>query len=504
MTRRYTSEIAASSGPTATSPAPTSTPTPRPWPGSWTRTPCIGLLRRRASVTGKPLALGGSAGPQRRHRAGRRSSASATPARSSRKPVRGATVAVQGFGNAGAARRPAAARGRRARGARSATAGAASTRAAAWTSRQVRRAQGEHGLRRRASRAPSAITNEELLEVKCDVLVPAALEDQITLQNAARVRARIVAEAANGPTTPGADRVLRDHGVFVIPDILCNAGGVTVSYFEWAQNLPGLLLGRGRRSNRELEKLMKRAFHEVHETSPPPQARHAHRRLRPGRRPGGGSHPRARPLPLRARNPGVRCPLPAGYVECDGVEVPAIPVEKALEIVLAHTPTLPDRGGPPDRRARPRARGGRRRRRRPAALRPRGHGRLRGPRRRRGRTRRSRSRWSGRSARASSPTAPLAPGQAVQVMTGAPVPAGRDRRAAGGEDARARRRPAGGDPGERVEPGAHIARAGLARCGRRRGAAARADHRSRRGGRAGRGREGPRARGPAADRLACW
>jgi glutamate dehydrogenase (NAD(P)+) len=110
------------------------------------------------------------------------------------------------------------------------------------------------------------ITNEELLEVKCDVLLPAALENQITQKNASRVRARIVAEAANGPTTPAADRVLKEHGVFVIPDILCNAGGVTVSYFEWAQNMQGYFWDETM-VNRELERFMKRAFHEVHQTA---------------------------------------------------------------------------------------------------------------------------------------------------------------------------------------------------------------------------------------------
>ena len=98
------------------------------------------------------------------------------------------------------------------------------------------------------------------------MLVPAALENQITLRNASRVRARVVAEAANGPTTPGADRVLRDHGVFVVPDVLCNAGGVTVSYFEWAQNMQGYFWDESA-VNRELERFMKRAFHEVLELS---------------------------------------------------------------------------------------------------------------------------------------------------------------------------------------------------------------------------------------------
>lgn len=84
-----------------------------------------------------------------------------------------------------------------------------------------------------------AITQEELLELPCDILVPAALEEQITAQNAPRIKPRILAEGANGPTTPDADLILRDNGVFVIPDILANAGGVTVSYFEWVQGLEG-------------------------------------------------------------------------------------------------------------------------------------------------------------------------------------------------------------------------------------------------------------------------
>ena len=81
------------------------------------------------------------------------------------------------------------------------------------------------------------ISNAELLETDCDVLIPAAYENQITARNARNIKAKIVAEAANGPTTPEADEILYERGVFMIPDILCNAGGVTVSYFEWVQDL---------------------------------------------------------------------------------------------------------------------------------------------------------------------------------------------------------------------------------------------------------------------------
>jgi len=107
------------------------------------------------------------------------------------------------------------------------------------------------------------IDSQALLELECDVLVPAALENQITLENAHRVNARIVAEAANGPTTPGADSILHKKGVLVIPDILANAGGVTVSYFEWVQDLQELFWDVDE-VHRKLDKVMGKAFSDVH------------------------------------------------------------------------------------------------------------------------------------------------------------------------------------------------------------------------------------------------
>src|SRR5581483_8011830 len=105
-------------------------------------------------------------------------------------------------------------------------------------------------------------SNADILETDVDILIPAALENQITARNAAHIQARIVAEAANGPTTPEADTILRERGVFVIPDFLCNAGGVTVSYFEWVQNQRGMPWEL-EQVHQRLDRKMTRAFGEV-------------------------------------------------------------------------------------------------------------------------------------------------------------------------------------------------------------------------------------------------
>jgi glutamate dehydrogenase (NAD(P)+) len=108
------------------------------------------------------------------------------------------------------------------------------------------------------------ISNQELLELDVDILIPAAIENQLTGQNADRVKARIIAELANGPTTPEADRVFREKGIYVIPDFLCNAGGVTVSYFEMVQNSYLFYWDEALIRDR-LDSKMTTAFHAVHE-----------------------------------------------------------------------------------------------------------------------------------------------------------------------------------------------------------------------------------------------
>jgi glutamate dehydrogenase (NAD(P)+) len=185
-------------------------------------------------VTGKPISLGGSEG---------RTEATARgcvytvveAARHLGIDLARSTVAVQGFGNAGSiAARLMSEEGSKvvavsdSIGGIHAAGGLDVGKVVAWKQ--------EHGT---VQGFPGAtdITNAELLEVDCDILIPAALENQITSRNADKVKARLIAEAANGPTTPEADAELFRRGVFMIPDILCNAGGVTVSYFEWVQDL---------------------------------------------------------------------------------------------------------------------------------------------------------------------------------------------------------------------------------------------------------------------------
>jgi glutamate dehydrogenase (NAD(P)+) len=263
MTRRYAAEIAIVIGPDRDIPAPDLYTDAQTM--AWIMDTYAATTGQASPgvVTGKPLSLGGSPG---------RSEATARGAlicireacATLKKPVKGATVAVQGFGNAGGT----AARLLHADGAR--LVALSDSKGGIYSSRGFDPAQVAEHKDRTGSvvgfKGAERITNEELVEAKCDVLVPAAMENQITLRNASRVRARVVAEAANGPTTPGADRVLREHGVCVVPDVLCNAGGVTVSYFEWAQNMQGFSWEDATVA-RELEKLMKRAFQEVYETS---------------------------------------------------------------------------------------------------------------------------------------------------------------------------------------------------------------------------------------------
>jgi glutamate dehydrogenase/leucine dehydrogenase len=210
-------------------------------------------------VTGKPISLGGSLG--RNEATGRgvfyttRSSCENLGI-----PLKGARAVVQGFGNAGSI----AAALMHEAGAR--VVAVSDTRGCIFHPKGLDIPAVVSFKNRTGSVAgfPAAekITPAELLSLDCEVLIPAALENSITGENAHTIHARIVSEAANGPVTPEADRIFDEKGIFLIPDILCNAGGVTVSYFEWVQDENHLFWDEND-VNAKLEKSMTRSFNDV-------------------------------------------------------------------------------------------------------------------------------------------------------------------------------------------------------------------------------------------------
>ncbi len=214
-------------------------------------------------VTGKPIAIGGSLG---RNEATARG-AVYTLLRASEVlsiPLKGARVAIQGYGNAGSiAASLLHAEGSVIVAVSDSTGGIYNPQGL--DPAQVSAWKREHNTVVGFPKAEE-ISNSALLEVDCEILVPAALENQITAENAPRVKAKIVAEAANGPTTPEADEILHERGIFLIPDILCNAGGVTVSYFEWVQDMQSFFWTE-ERINESLKDVMDKAFASVYEMS---------------------------------------------------------------------------------------------------------------------------------------------------------------------------------------------------------------------------------------------
>ena len=259
LSRRFFTEISVLVGPERDIPAPDVNTTPQIM--AWfmdTYSMHVGYTVPGV-VTGKPISLGGSEG---RNEATARGCVFTIvdAAVHLGMDLHTATVAVQGFGNAGSI----AARLMRDEGstvvAVSDTGGAIHNPAGLDIDKVVAWKQ-EHGTVV-GFPGSTTITNEALLELPVDILIPAAYENQITIRNADRIQAKIVAEAANGPTTPEADVILAQKGVFMIPDILANAGGVTVSYFEWVQDL-----NRDQWSeavvNAKLKEIMDRSFGEV-------------------------------------------------------------------------------------------------------------------------------------------------------------------------------------------------------------------------------------------------
>ena len=214
-----------------------------------------------ACVTGKPLELGGSLG---REAATGRGVFYLTEAflKDLGMPLQGARVAVQGFGNVGSfAGRFLAEAGAKVIAVSDVTSGIFNAQGLDLTA-----LQDYSRAKRTVAGFPGGqeISNDDLLSLDCDILVPAALQCALTKKNADRVRARVIAEGANLPTTPEADEILRRRGIHVLPDILTNAGGVTVSYFEWAQNLQQIFWDEDR-VNSEMRKILVRAYQQVAE-----------------------------------------------------------------------------------------------------------------------------------------------------------------------------------------------------------------------------------------------
>jgi glutamate dehydrogenase (NAD(P)+) len=261
LTRRYAFEIAPIIGPDRDIPAPDVYTDEQTM--AWIMD-TISMVRGHTElgvVTGKPIALGGSQG---RGEATARGCLYAVreACRVRGINLRDARVAIHGFGNAGAnfARLVSSEDGAR-------VVAIADSRAGVYN---------EHGIGVQAALRHKAETGtveglhhtepigrDEVLEAECDILLPASLENSITLANVENVRARVIAELANGPVTPGADRVLFDRGVFLLPDILANAGGVTVSYYEWVQDQYGYFWTE-ERVRETLEQTMRTAFAGVY------------------------------------------------------------------------------------------------------------------------------------------------------------------------------------------------------------------------------------------------
>jgi len=259
LTRRYTSDIAILIGPQRDIPAPDVNTTPQVMAWIMDTYSMHQGYTVPAVVTGKPVNIGGSLG---RNEATARGTTIVVreAAQQIGLDLETAKVVVQGYGNAGAI----AARLLHELGAT--IIGVSDSRGGIYHAggldpNAVRGYKEMHGS---VVGFPEAdqISNADLLELPCDILVPAALENQITSANAARIKARIVAEAANGPTTPEADAILYDRGILVLPDILANAGGVTVSYFEWVQDLQDFFWSENE-VNAKLEHVMVSSFEQV-------------------------------------------------------------------------------------------------------------------------------------------------------------------------------------------------------------------------------------------------
>ena len=260
LTRRYAADLSDLFGPESDVPAPDVNTGEREM--AWIADTYSMHERRTelAVVTGKPLEVGGSQG--RREATGRGVMICVEQmGKHLKMPLQGARVAVQGFGNVGGVSAELLARECGSKIVAASDVTGAIVNEAGLDVPALLKYAGEN--RRGVAGFPGAKPLAgSIIEVDCDILVPAALENQITKANAPNVKAKVIAEAANGPTTPEADAILYDRGVFVLPDIFANAGGVTVSYFEWVQNRMGFYWPETEVNARLREKMVK-AFGDV-------------------------------------------------------------------------------------------------------------------------------------------------------------------------------------------------------------------------------------------------
>ena len=260
LSRRYATEISILIGPNSDIPAPDMNTNPQIMGWIMDTFSMHQGYSVPAVITGKPLAIGGSEG---RLEATARGVQVVTreAMRDLEMHPEDCSVVVQGFGNVGSiSARLLHEMGCRVVGVSDISGGVYNANGI--DVHRALRYSKEHGALKGLPET-EPVTNAELLELPCDALVPAALENQLTGRNASRVRARLIIEAANGPTTPDADRIFNDRGITVVPDILANAGGVTVSYFEWVQDLQRFFWAENEINNR-LESIMERSYRAVH------------------------------------------------------------------------------------------------------------------------------------------------------------------------------------------------------------------------------------------------
>jgi len=259
MTRRYTSEIGLIIGPTKDIPAPDMNTNERVM--AWMMDTYSMNVGEAATgvVTGKPITLGGSLG---RHEATGRGvfTVGVEAARRIGLDIAGSRVAVQGFGNVGGILAKLFAEADARVVAVQDHTGAVYREAGLDVPALLAHVKQHGGVAGFA--AAEALERDRFWDVPCDILVPAALEQQITEVNAHRISARLVIEGANGPTTPAADDILRERGVLVVPDVIANAGGVTVSYFEWVQDFSSYFWSE-EEINERLIRIMKGAFESI-------------------------------------------------------------------------------------------------------------------------------------------------------------------------------------------------------------------------------------------------